>query len=245
VAPDSIAHNFRRERRIARHTMKNFRLAIALGIACVSFVSVPANTPAQNPGAKDTKSAMAADAPVLPHDTHDGLTIQADTYTDHARARQKFGGKADPLSVGVLPVEVTLRNATDKPIRVDINTIQLEVRLRNGGRQDLDWISAEDVAALIAHPAGAGAPSRPRVPGLPIPSGDKKADKLAEILKPLTLNADTIPPMGAVHGFVYFNVSNDIGLADDATLYIPDAVLLPSKKALMFFEVPLGKPAQK
>ena len=80
---------------------------------------------------------------------------------------------------------------------------------------------------------------------MPIPSGDKKADKLAEMLKPLTLDADTIAPMGAVHGFVYFNVSNDIGLADDATLYIPDAVLLPSKKALMFFEVPLGKPAQK
>ena len=28
-------------------------------------------------------------------------------------------------------------------------------------------------------------------------------------------------------------------------LYMPDAVMLPSKKALMFFEVPLGKPAQK
>jgi len=225
--------------------MKNFRLALALAGACISFASLALTAEAQNPGAKDAKSAVAADAPVLPHDTHDGLTIQADPYTDHARAKQKFGGKADPLSVGILPVEVTLRNATDKPIRVDINTIQLEVRLRNGGRQDLDWISAEDVAALIAHPAGAGAPSRPRVPGLPIPSGDKKADKLAEILKPLTLDADTISPMGTVHGFVYFNVSNDIGLADDATLYIPDAVMLPSKKALMFFEVPLGRPAQK
>jgi hypothetical protein len=225
--------------------MKNLKLALVLAVVYVSLASLALAAAIQNPGAKDAKGAAAADAPVLPHDTHDGLTIQADPYTDHARAKQKFGGKADPLSVGVLPVEITIRNATDKPIRVDINTIQLEVRLRNGGRQDLDWISAEDVAALIAHPAGAGAPSRPRVPGLPIPSGDKKADKLAEILKPLTLNADTISPMGAVHGFVYFNVSNDIGLADDATLYIPDAVLLPSKKALMFFEVPLGKPAQK
>jgi hypothetical protein len=224
--------------------MKDLRLALALAIACISLASLALAAATQNTGAKDAKS-VATDTPALPHDTHDGLTIEADAYTDHARAKQKFGGKADPLSVGILPVEVTLRNATDKPIRVDINTIQLEVRLRNGGRQDLDWISAEDVAALIAHPAGAGGPSRPRVPGLPIPSGDKKADKLAEILKPLTLNADTISPMGAVHGFVYFNVSNDIGLADDATLYIPDAVLLPSKKALMFFEVPLGKPAQK
>jgi len=224
--------------------MKNFRLALALAVANISLASLAMPAAAQNSGTKDGKSAAAAEAPVLPHDTHDGLTIQADPYTERARAKQKFG-KADPLSVGILPVEVTLRNATDKPIRVDINTIQLEVRLRSSGRQDLDWISAEDVAALIAHPAGAGAPSRPRVPGLPIPSGDKKADKLAEILKPLTLDADTIPPMGAVHGIIYFNVSNDIGLADDATLYIPDVVTLPSKKPLMFFEVPLGKPAQK
>ena len=225
--------------------MKNLKLALVLAVVYVSLAFLALAAATQNPGAKDAKGSVTAETSALPHDTHDGLTIQADPYTDHARAKQKFGGKADPLSVGVLPVEITIRNATDKPIRVDINTIQLEVRLRNGGRQDLDWISAEDVAALIAHPAGAGAPSRPRVPGLPIPSGDKKADKLAEILKPLTLNADTISPNGAVHGFVYFNVSNDIGLADDATLYIPDAVLLPSKKALMFFEVPLGKPAQK
>ena len=225
--------------------MKNFRLALAFAIANICCASLAISTAAQNPGTQEAKSAAAADTPVLPHDTHDGLTVQADPYTERGRAKQTFGGKADPLAVGILPVEVTLRNATDRPIRVDINTIQLEVRLRNGGRQDLDWISAEEVAALIAHPAGAGAPSRPKLPGLPIASGDKKADKLTEILKPLTLDADTIPPMGAVHGFVYFNVSNDIGLADDATLYVPDAVLLPSNKALMFFEVPLGKPAQK
>jgi len=198
----------------------------------------------QDSTAKDTKGTAAANSAALPHDAHDGLTIQADVYTDRARSKQKFG-KADPFAVGVLPVEVTFRNATDKPLRVDINTIQLEVRLRNGGRQDLDWLAAEDVAALIAHPAGAGAPSsRPRIGPLPIPSGDKKADKLAEILKPLTLNADTIPPMGSVRGFVYFNVSNDIGLADDAVLYIPDVVTLPTKKALMFYEVQLGKSAQ-
>jgi hypothetical protein len=181
---------------------------------------------------------------MLPHDSHDGLTIQADPFTDRARSKEKFG-KADPYAVGILPVEVTLRNESNNLIRVDINTIQLEVRLQSGGRQDLDWLSAEDVAALIAHPAGAGAPSRPRIAGLPIPSGDKKVDKLAEILKPLTLNADTVPPKGAVHGFVYFNMSHEMNLTDGAVLYVPDAVILPSRKTLMFFEVPLAPPAAK
>jgi hypothetical protein len=206
----------------------------ALWIASVPFAS------AQNSGAKTAQAA----APALPHDSHDGLTILADPFTDHTRSKEKFG-KADPYAVGILPVEVTLRNESSNLIRVDINTIQLEVRLPSGGRQDLDWLSAEDVAALIAHPAGAGAPSRPRIAGLPIPSGDKKVDKLAEILKPLTLDADTISPKGAVHGFVYFNVSHEMSLADGALLYVPDAVILPSRKTLMFFEVPLGPPAAK
>ncbi|HEY0702357.1 MAG TPA: hypothetical protein VGD60_06280 [Candidatus Acidoferrales bacterium] len=183
-------------------------------------------------------------AKVLPHDTHDGLTIQADPYTDKVRCKDKFG-KADPYPVGILPVEVTLRNDSPNLIRVDINTIQLQVILRSGGHQDLDWLAAEDVAALIAHPAGAGAPSRPKIAGLPIPSGDKKVDKLAEILKPLTLDADTIAPKGSVHGFVYFNVNHDVTLSDSAVLYVPDAVILPSKKVLMFFEVALGPSDRK
>jgi hypothetical protein len=224
--------------------MKTKRLALPLVIAIVVSAFLAATASAQDSGSKDPKPLAAANAPVLPHDTHDGLTIQADHYKDRGRSKEKFG-KADPVAVGILPVEVTLRNATDKPIRVNINTIQLEVHLRNGGRQDLDWLAAEDVAALIAHPAGAGAPSRPRIAGLPIPTGDKKADKLAEILKPLTLDADTVPPMGAVHGFIFFNLNNEMGLTENAVLYIPDAALLPSRKALMFFEVPLGTPAQK
>lgn len=225
-------------------TMKTQRLAplLVIAIAVSAFFITTAN--AQDSAAKDPKTAAAASVSALPHDSHDGLTIQADPYKDRGRSKEKFG-KADPVAAGILPLEVTLRNATDKPIRVNINTIQLEVHLRNGGRQDLDWLSAEDVATLIAHPAGAGAPSRPRIAGLPIPTGDKKADKLAEILKPLTLDADTVPPMGAVHGFIFFNLNSEMGLTDNAVLYIPDAALLPSRKALMFFEVSLGAPAQK
>jgi hypothetical protein len=224
--------------------MKSRELALALAITNGFWLAPVPAAVAQNSPAKNAPASAATAAPTLPHDSHDGLTIQADPYTDRSRSKEKFG-KADPYPVGILPVEVTLRNESSNLIRVDINTIQLEVRLHSGGRQDLDWLAAEDVAALIAHPAGASPPSRPRIAGLPMPSGDKKVDKLAEILKPLTLNADTIPPKGTVHGFVYFDVSHEMSLADNAALYVPDAVILPSRKTLMFFEVQLGPPAQK
>ncbi|MGD0426490.1 MAG: hypothetical protein ABSC10_07210 [Candidatus Acidiferrales bacterium] len=196
-----------------------------------------------NPAATKGKQATPDPTVALPHDHHDGLTVTADPYVDKARGKEKFG-KANPLDAGILPVEIFMHNETNDPIRVDINTIQLEVQLRKGNRQELDWLAPEDVAGLVAHPGGVTPSNRPRIAGIPLPSGDKKTDKLAEILRPLTLDADVVPPMGALHGFLYFNVNYEMSLADTAVLYVPDASIIASKKALMFYEVRFGKPAQ-
>ncbi len=221
-------------------------LYIAPAFALVLCVSVGvADLRAQNDAAASKVQQVAPDATAsLPHDNHDGLTIMADPWTDKQRSKDKFG-KANPLDAGILPVEVFLRNSTDHPIQVNLNTVQLEVHFRNGSRQQIDWLSADDVAAMIAHPGGA-APSQPRrIAGIPLPNGDKKAEKFAEILRPLTLDSDTVSPMGSLHGFLYFDVSHDPSLADTSVLYVPDVVVIPTKKTLMFYEVPLGKAAQK
>jgi hypothetical protein len=215
-------------------------LTLAL-LVCASVAGLGAQN--KSVASKPQQGAPGATT-ALPHDNHDGLTILVDPYVEKARGKDKFG-KANPLEVGVLPVEVFLRNETDHPIQVNINTIQLEVHLRSGKRQDIDWLSPEDVAGLIAHPGGA-APSQPRrVAGIPLPSGDKKADKLAEILRPMTLDSDTVAPMGSLQGFLYFDVNHDPSLASTSVLYVPDVVVIPTKKTLMFFEVPLSKPAEK
>jgi hypothetical protein len=195
-----------------------------------------------NPAASKDKQATADPALALAHDRHDGLTVLADPYTDKGRGKEKFG-KANPLEAGILPVEIFLRNETNEPIRVDISTIQLEVQLRRGGRQEIDWLPPEDVAGLVAHPGGVTPSNGPRVAGIPLPSRDKNTQKLAEILRPLTLDADVVPPMGALHGFLYFNVNYEMSVADTAILYVPDASVIASKKALMFYEVRLGKAA--
>ena len=143
----------------------------------------------------DPKPAATVPAP-LPRDQHSGLTVSVDPYTEAARTKDKFG-KANPHDVGVLPIEVFLRNDSDQPMRVNLETVQLEVTLKNGVRQEVDWLRAEEVAKLIAHPAGAANPQQKRLPlPLPINIGDKKAEKLAEVLRPLSLDADVIPPKG-------------------------------------------------
>ena len=221
----------------ARSTMARLRIALVMAsvlvlCACAFGQSQPAATGVKPPAA----------AP-LPHDQHNGLTVSVDPYTDSARSKEKFG-KASPNEVGVLPVEVFLRNDGEQPIRVNLETVQLEVTLRNGARQEVDWLRPEEVANLIAHPTGSATPQQKRLP-LPIPIGDKKAEKFAVILRPLTLDADVVPPKATVHGFLYFNVSNEMSLANRSSLYLPDVALAITNEPLVYFEVPLRDTATK
>jgi hypothetical protein len=212
-------------------------LASTLSLVCVVVLTGIATA--------QTKTASPAADPTadLQRDSHSGLTVMADPLTDVARAKEIFG-KANPIDAGILPVQVYLRNETEQPIRVNIDTIQLVVHLLNGGRQDLDWLSAQEVAAAIAHPGGISPKQPHRIAGIPLPTGDKKADKLAEILQPLTLDGEIIAPMSTLRGYLYFDVSRELKLADTASIYVPDAFAMPSGKPLMFFETPVGrKPA--
>ena len=190
-------------------------------------------------GGPASNNAAASDPAALAHDQHEGLNVSVDPYTDAERDKKKFG-KADPLPAGILPVEVFLKNELDQPIRIDLSTIQLEVRPPEGNRQEVDSLSAEEVAKVMVHPAGAATPSTRRFPPIGIPSsGDKKVDSLAEMLQPLSLDADIVPPKGMIHGFLFFNLGRDMSLATHSSLYIPNAMVVPSNKALMFFEVSL------
>jgi len=172
----------------------------------------------------------------LPHDQHEGLTVSADPYTDAARAKEKFG-KANPLPAGILPVEVSLRNETPQPIRINLNTIQLVVHFSSGRHEDLDWLDTKSVATAVAHPTGSATPHAPRIPVGKRGGGDSKTDKLAEVLDGLVLDTDVVPPMGTIHGFLFFDLGGDLSLAQNASLYLPEATILSSQHPLMFFEV--------
>src|ERR1700722_16327624 len=109
-------------------------LALAVCLMCAGAVP-------QSPAVKHPSDSSAAPNPAIAHDTHEGMTVMADPYADRARAKEKFG-KANPVDVGILPVEVFLRNETHHPIRVNLNTIQLEIHFPNGGRQDIGSLTA-------------------------------------------------------------------------------------------------------
>lgn len=214
--------------------MRTISIPAALLLACVCAFAQ--GNSSSNHAA--SSSAHADDS--LPHDAHEGLSVSADAYTDMARAKEKFG-KANPVPLGILPVEVFLRNETTQPLRIDLSTVQLAVQPPGGRHQDIDSVPVQEVASAAAHPKGPSAPKARRFPiGLESPT-DSKTDKMLEVLRPLSLDADVVPPMGMIHGFLFFDLDRDMLLASDASLYVPDVSIAASQKALMFFEVPLGK----
>jgi hypothetical protein len=217
-----------------RNTTRTISLLAAAFLVCAGAFAQE-NSP---PGKADAPAGRPAAS--LPKDTHEGLTVSANSYADPALAKDKFG-KANPLPLGILPVEVFLRNETMQAMRVNMSTIQLSVRFPSGRHQDVDWLSPGDVASVVAHPNGPPAPQSRRFPVGIGSIGDKKADKLMETLGPLALDADVVPPMATIHGFLFFDLNGDISLAEGASLYVPDVTEIPSSKALMFFEVPIGK----
>jgi hypothetical protein len=208
-------------------------------LACVLLVCAAASAQTNSSAGKNNPPANQPSAS-LPEDTHEGLTVSVNSYTEPDRAKQKFG-KATPLPVGILPVEVFLHNETMQPMRIDVSTIQLSVRFPSGKHQDVDSIPAKEVAAAVAHPNGPPGPQSRRFPVGIGSISDKKTDKMLETLGPLALDADIVPPMATIHGFVFFDLNGDLTLAANASLYVPDVTIIPSNKALMFFEVPLGK----
>jgi len=214
------------------------RIASLLAVLLLCFASAFAQIKPQT-GSSGSSASQPADA--LPHDSHAAMSVSADPYTDAARAKEKFG-KSNPLAVGILPIEVVMRNDTSEPIRVNLGAIQLEVPVRGGRLQGVDWLSVEDVAIAIAHANGSPAPQAQRFPlGRPVPKADSKSQKVAESLQPLALSSDLVPPNGSVHGLLFFDVGHDFSVLDGASLYVPDVVSMESKKPLIFFEVPLGK----
>ncbi|MGH9700370.1 MAG: hypothetical protein ACRD52_13065 [Candidatus Acidiferrales bacterium] len=220
--------------------MQGRNLATIFGAAMALLCGAPKPATAKIRAATPQSSpAATAAAQALAHDEHGGVKISADAYSSEARAKEKFG-KNNPYNAGILPVEVFIQNETNQPVRVDLTTIQLEVGIGENGRQDLSPLQVEDVAQLIVHPGGPVNPSVRRFPvGIPV-SSDKKVQKVADSLRGMQLSGDIIAPQSTLHGFVFFNMNRDMALAGNSSLYVPDVVIIPQNKPLIFFEVPLG-----
>ena len=195
-----------------------------------------------------SSAAQQTDPATLPaRESHEGLLIAADPIDDAARSKERFGKKS-PHSVGILALEVYFKNDTSKAIRVDLDRIRLAIESPGQDRQQLRPMPLEVVVNAIVYPEGLNptAPRKPRpFPGSGTGSKTKDVKQVDEVLRPLAMEMDILPPLATVRGLLFFNLDRNFDKLQYAQLYIPDLSFVADGKPLMFFEMDLSKAVHK
>jgi hypothetical protein len=206
-------------------------LAVWAGAAAAQGqASAPARTTSPDPAS-------------LPHDSHQGLLIAADSYTSADRYKGKFG-KHSPYEGGIIAIDLLFRNDNDLPVRLNLKTMQLLVTVPGQSRQRLNPLSPEEVADLVLAKPKDPTPRFP-VPriGAPRSRHNKEWEEFAANVREAGLNSDLLPPHATTHGFVYFDVDRHYDWIADARVEVPDLAFMNNPKPLFFFEIDLASPA--
>jgi hypothetical protein len=218
--------------------------SLILGLLILAASGRAQSTQEGQSSAPATMPPPAASAILPAQDHHEGLTVSAEPCIDPTKAEQIFG-KQNPYKGGILALEVTFHNETPQPMRLTMNSIRLEIGASGEVRDKVESLNPRQVARLIIYPGGSpDVTTKRRLPTVNTPTHDKKVDKLTDELRPFALDADVIPPMATIHGYLFFDVDHDFALVPDSMLYIPDIKIVAGNKPLMFFEIPLASTIQ-
>jgi hypothetical protein len=212
--------------------MRNYLVAVLSAAFCLNSVELLC---AQQPS-RTTARAGASDS-------HEGITVSAEAWTHAASYKEKFPKKS-PFTGGVVALHVTIRNDTDESVKVDLQRIRLMIALDEENRQELDSLSADDVADAVLL-KGSKDPTKRRNPlpmpiGKPNPSRDKSWTDFKDDCQNAALPSPVVAAHSAIDGLVYFNVRSEWDLLQTAKLYIPGLVSMSSHTPLSYFEIDLG-----
>jgi hypothetical protein len=209
--------------------MSNRLPPLAFGLSAVLFATCALARAQTNP------------ASLPAHDSHQALLVAADPYVSAVRYKDKFG-KHTPYEAGILALEIYVRNDNDKPIRVNLNTVNLLIAEPSQSRQKLAAISPEEVADRVLLK-----PKDPKPQRLPLPlpgrvpntGRGKDWEEFDTILRSVAMSSDVLPPNATVHGFFYFDIDHHYDWLSNARFELPDLAFMLDNKALFFFEVDL------
>src|SRR5271157_50930 len=180
-------------------------------------------------------------------DSHEGMTIGVDPWTVATRYKEKFPKKS-PFSKGVIALHVSFRNDTDESIRIDLLHIRLLVRFSEDERQELESLSADDVADTVLLKSSGKDPTARKLP-LPIPLGrsapsrDKNWSEFRDTCQNAALPSPIVAAHSTMEGLIYFDLRGEVELLQSARLYVPNLTAMSTKQPLSFFDIALGRTA--
>lgn len=177
-------------------------------------------------------------------ESHEGVTISAQPWTDAGNYKAKFPKKS-PLASGIVAIDTIIRNDSDDSMKVDLEQIRLNVAVSEDNRQALRSLTPDDVADVMSA-AKKKDPTLMRRSPIPIPTGpkggrDKHWTEAQKAAADAGVSGSVVAPHHAVQGLLYFDLQGQFDLLGTAHLYIPDVRSLEKNHPLLYFEIDLSR----
>jgi hypothetical protein len=217
------------------------RNLVALVVLAAISLSASAQTPTQ-----DSPKTTPMKAQFM--DTHEGMSIGVEPWTQATAYKQKFPKKS-PFSGGVVALQMTFRNDSDESIKVDVPSIRL-LLLVGEDRQELSPLTAEDVADTVLLSNNGKDPTQRRNPlpipvGKPRPSRDKNWTELKDACQNAAVPSSVVAAHSTLVGLVYFDLRSEWDLLQNAKVYLPSLVSMSTRRPLSYFEIDLSHGARE
>lgn len=178
-------------------------------------------------------------------ESHEGMTISAQPWTEPSLYKEKFPKKS-PFASGILAVQVAFRNDSDESVKVGLERIRLTVRIDEENRQQLEPMTAEELANATLTPTRRDpTATRKRFPfptGAPNAGKDKNWYELQKNAENAGVPSSVVAPHSTVQGLLYFDLQGQFDLLSTAHLYVPNLVVLEKNRSLLYFEIDLSRP---
>jgi hypothetical protein len=212
---------------------------VAAGVFCAAWASG-----GQATGGAAAQTTLKASAV----ETHEGLTISVRPWTDASLYKEKFPKKS-PFAAGVVAMQVTFRNDSNDSLKVALERIRLSFQIDQDNRQELQALTAGQVADEILKPGGKDpSKSRSRVPlpvSIPHSGNDKKWTEIEQQAEAAGVPASVLAPHSTVQGLLYFDLQGQLDVLNSAHLYVPDVVAMEGNRSLTYFEIDLSRSGGK
>jgi len=180
-------------------------------------------------------------------DSHEGVTIAVDPWTEASRYKAKFAKKS-PFTKGIVAIHVSFRNDNDEGLKVSLKSIRLLVQLDEDNRQQLSPLSAEDVADAVMLKNNGRDPTAKRVPiPIPLPGSGAKPERdsnwtaLRDACQSAGVPTSVIGGHSTVEGLLYFDLRGEFDLLQNAHLYFPNIVSMSDNNPVSYFDIALGQ----
>jgi hypothetical protein len=212
------------------------------GVVLAGCLIVAAYAGAQNAGNQRPSLKTAS------LETHEGLTISAQPWTDAALYKEKFPKKS-PFAAGIVAMQVAFRNDSNESMKVSLNRIRLSFQIDQDNRQELQSLTPAQVADQVLKPGGKDpSQSRSKIPlpvSVPHSGKDKHWTELEQQAENAGVPASVIAPHSTVQGLLYFDLQGQFDLLNGARLYVPDVLVMENSRSLTYFEIDLSGPVGK